>query len=165
MKKIKMYTLVLSFFLYMSAIILYALEPLKLLFNKDYIIFDANTLCIILTMFSFFCLIKSIQIKKTYLLYTILFIMIYFALIIGNNNVFDYVLKKLIKYYEEQNLINSEQYEKLWDIWSNDLSRNLMYFFAIFYSFFATFIYFLLRILKNVFTRRKIRKKSFESIE
>ena len=68
--------------------------------------------------------------------------MTYFALIIGNNNVFDCALKKLFNYYEKRNMIESDQYEKLWTIWTNDLSRNLMYFFGFFYSFFATLVYF-----------------------
>ena len=75
--------------------------------------------------------------------------MIYFALIIGNNNVFDYVLKRILNFYENHNLTESDKYEKMWSLWTNDLSRNLMYFFGILYSFFGTLVYILVVRLKK----------------
>jgi hypothetical protein len=76
--------------------------------------------------------------------------MIYFALIIGNNNVFDYVLKMIINFYENHNLTESDKYEKMWSLWTNDLSRNLMYFFGILYSFFGTLVYILVVRIKKI---------------
>lgn len=70
--------------------------------------------------------------------------MTYIALVLGNNNVFDFVVKELIKYYENNNMTESYQYEQLWIIWANDLSRNLMYLFAVFYSLLTTLIYFII---------------------
>lgn len=78
--------------------------------------------------------------------------MTYIALVLGNNNVFDFVVKKLIKYYENNNMTESYQYEQLWIIWANDLSRNLMYLFAVFYSLLTTLIYF---IISKIFRKKK----------
>ncbi len=78
--------------------------------------------------------------------------MTYIALVLGNNNVFDFVVKELIKYYENNNMTESYQYEQLWIIWANDLSRNLMYLFAVFYSLLTTLIYF---IISKIFRKKK----------
>ena len=76
--------------------------------------------------------------------------MTYITLVLGNNNIFDFVVKKLIKHYENINMIESYQYEQLWSIWANDLSRNLMYLFAVFYSLLTTLIYFIfVKILRK----------------
>ena len=37
----------------------------------------------------------------------------------------------------------------MWSLWTNDLSRNLMYFFGILYSFFGTLVYILVVRLKK----------------
>ena len=148
-------SLIVAIILYLLAILLYALEPVKFLYDYDCIIFDPNILCIIVTMISFSFIVKGLQIKKIRFLYIVLFLMTYLALIIGNNNVFDFVLKRMISHYVERTNIFSENYEKLWNIWSNDLSRNLMYIFAIPYSLLATFVFFILRRLKEKQRQKK----------
>ncbi|MBR2461778.1 MAG: hypothetical protein IKB33_01460 [Spirochaetaceae bacterium] len=76
--------------------------------------------------------------------------MTYIALVFGNNNLFDFIVKKLFQYYEYNNLTESYQYEKLWNIWANDLSRNLMYVYAFFYSLLTTLIFFIfVKILRK----------------
>lgn len=76
--------------------------------------------------------------------------MTYITLVLGNNNIFDFVVKKLIKHYENISMIESYQYEQLWSIWANDLSRNLMYLSAVFYSLLTTLIYFIfVKILRK----------------
>lgn len=50
-------------------------------------------------------------------------------------------------YYEA---IDGEKFEKLWQIYVNDTGRNFLYIFGLFYSAFATCLYFLvLKILKK----------------
>lgn len=134
---------------YMFAILLHGLEPVLFLFERNYIYFNSNILCVLFTMISFYLITNSFQIKRKRFSYTLLLIMIYFALIIGNNNVFDYVLKRILNFYENHNLTESDKYEKMWSLWTNDLSRNLMYFFGILYSFFGTLVYILVVRLKK----------------
>ena len=85
--------------------------------------------------------------------------MIYIALVVENNSIFDSVLKKIIGYYERLNMIESYQYEQLWKAWANDLSRNLMHFYAILFSFVASFLYFSLsKLLEKI---KKCYKRKF----
>ena len=85
--------------------------------------------------------------------------MIYIALVVENNSIFDFVLKKIIGYYERLNMIESYQYEQLWKVWANDLSRNLMHFYAILFSFVASFLYFSLsKLLEKI---KKCYKRKF----
>ena len=84
--------------------------------------------------------------------------MTYITLVLGNNNIFDFVVKKLIKHYENISMIESYQYEQLWSIWANDLSRNLMYLSAVFYSLLTTLIYFI--FVKILIKKNKKDKNS-----
>lgn len=129
-------------FFYCSSILACASKPIEILIDHQISYMDTNMLCCILSMISFFFISKCIKIKKKIFSHIVLFFMMYFALVLGNNKVFDFLITKIIKYYEIKNLIDSYQYEQLWDIWSNDLSRNLMYFYGLFYSLFASFFYF-----------------------
>lgn len=84
--------------------------------------------------------------------------MTYIALVFGNNNLFDFIVKKLFQYYEYNNLTESYQYEKLWNIWANDLSRNLMYVYAFFYSLLTTLFFF-------IFVKILRKKKKIKNID
>ncbi len=133
-----------SFALYTLAILINGVIPIRLTSENfsdfEYILY-AIIVPIVLSLIAFSILKDIIFISKKRRQVITLFCMIYFALILGTNNVYDFVLLKLIYYYENHNLTETVQYEQLWNHWSNDLSRNLMYFGAIFYSLFASLLY------------------------
>ena len=147
----KIFLLIISLLFYCAALLMYVVTPFLIVRNSNTVLFDPNIFCCIFTMFSFFFLFGRLQLSKRMKFpYIILFFMTYITLILGNNNIFDFVVKKLIKHYENINMIESYQYEQLWSIWANDLSRNLMYLFAVFYSLLTTLIYFIfVKILRK----------------
>lgn len=146
--------LILSILTYVLAFSLYGLEPLILLYDWDIGIFNIDTYCIFLIMISFYLMTKSFQVKKIKFLYVLLFFMIYFALIIGNQSVFDFVMRRLFEYYENHNMKDSPFYDKLLIIWASDVARTFMFFFGIFYSFFSVLIYIVVGKLKKKFFSR-----------
>jgi len=130
---------------------MYVLAPVLILNESNIELSELNIFCCIFTMLSCFLLTHRFQGKKGIkFIYIILFFMTYIALVFGNNNLFDFIVKKLFQYYEYNNLTESYQYEKLWNIWANDLSRNLMYVYAFFYSLLTTLIFFIfVKILRK----------------
>lgn len=147
----KIFLLVLSIASYIMALLMYVINLMLILYNYDFDLFEPNILCIIFTMTAFFFFEKIFFPKRIRFSYIILFFITYIALVIGNNNVFDFTLIKLLKYCEYLNIIESEQ---LWDIWSNDLSRNLMYFYAIFYSIVTSIFYYVLKKIFSLFEKK-----------
>lgn len=140
-----------SIFSYCVALLMYVFAPILILNESNIELSELNIFCCIFTMLSCFLLIDRFQGKKGMkFTYIILFFMTYIALVLGNNKVFDFVVKKLFQYYENNNLTESSQYELLWTIWANDLSRNLMYVYAFFYSLLTTLIFFIfVKILRK----------------
>lgn len=149
----------LSFIIYVFSILIIGLIPIRII-NRNFILFNDSLFNYILSSFfsvlSFTLLIKGKEINKKFLGFSILFLMIYFSLVFGANPVFDFILKKMIAYYEMNGLINTQEYEELWKVWSNDLSRKLLFFFGFFYSLLVTFFYFfILGFIKNGKTFRR----------
>ena len=155
----KVFYLFLSILFYSFAILVIGLTPLCVLYNCILLFGDPiynYCFSIVLSIISFFFLMKVFTLKHQFVKYLILFIMIYIALIVGSNQIHDYVLKKLFLMFEKNGMTNSEQYENLWSMWSNDLSRNLMYFFGLFYSLFSTSLTFLFMYIINKIKQKKI---------
>lgn len=151
----KVFYLFLSVLFYSFAILVIGLTPLYVI-NRHFWIFGEPIFSIICSIISYVFLMKVLKLKHQFVKYLILFIMIYIALIVGSNQIHDYVLKKLFLMFEKNGMTNSEQYENLWSMWSNDLSRNLMYFFGLFYSLFSTGLTFLFMYIINILKQKKI---------
>ncbi len=136
--------IILSFIMYVFSILVIGLIPIGII-NRIFVLFNDSLFNYILSSFfsvlSFTLLIKVKEINKIFIKFLILFLMIYFSLVFGANTVFDFVLKKIIVYYEMNNLINTQEYETLWKVWSNDLSRNFLFFFVFLYSLIVTLFY------------------------
>jgi hypothetical protein len=134
--------LLFSLFLYIVNILLFSLIAIGIKKADNVII------SLFLTIMSFNFMMKFKDIKIEWLKYILLFLMAYFALVFRANFVFDFVVEKLMIYYEA---INEEKYEELWNIYVNDTSRNFLYIFGLFYSAFATWLNFLiLKVLKRI---------------
>lgn len=126
-----------SVFIYILAILVVALIPVqisneKLLPYDDYILnyFLSTLFSLISCNLIFF---GSKKISKL-IMYLVSFFMIYVALIIGGKFIFELVLNKLLRYYESNTLINTEGYEKLYSLWTNDLSRNFIFLTGLIFS-------------------------------
>lgn len=155
----KYFYLFFSIFSYCVALLMYVLAPVLILNESNIELSELNIFCCIFTMLSCFFLTHRFQGKKGIkFIYIILFFMTYIALVFGNNNLFDFIVKKLFQYYEYNNLTESYQYEKLWNIWANDLSRNLMYVYAFFYSLLTTLFFF-------IFVKILRKKKKIKNID
>ena len=106
--------IILSFIMYVFSILVIGLIPIGII-NRSFVLFNDSLFNYILSSFfsvlSFTLLIKVKEINKIFLKFLILFLMIYFSLVFGANTVFDFVLKKIIVYYEMNNLINTQEYE------------------------------------------------------
>lgn len=144
---------ILSIIFYAIAILIIGFRPM-LVVNKSFFYFDSSCyycLSIIFSIISFNILMKFNNINNKFVKFLLLFFMIYFALVFGANNVFDFILNRLIAYYENNEKIYTPEYEQLWQILINDLSRNFLYIFGLFYSAFATWLNFLiLKVLKRI---------------
>lgn len=151
----KVFYLFLSVLFYSFAILVIGLTPLYVI-NRHFWIFGEPFFSIICSIISYVFLMKIFEIKNVIIKFLVLFIMTYLALVLGANPIHDYVLKKLFLMFEKNGMTNSEQYENLWSMWSNDLSRNLMYFFGLFYSLFSTGLTFLFMYIINKIKQKKI---------
>ncbi len=117
----KYFYLFFSIFSYCVALLMYVLAPVLILNESNIELSELNIFCCIFTMLSCFFLTHRFQGKKGIkFIYIILFFMTYIALVFGNNNLFDFIVKKLFQYYEYNNLTESYQYEKLWNIWAKE---------------------------------------------
>jgi len=92
--------------------------------------------------------IKGISYKKNnFWLLILLFFSNYFFLIIGLQ-IFELILRIRLATFEEISISHisdmTENWSKLMRIYTNDLGRNLLYFFGIFYSLIVAIIFFIL---------------------
>ena len=153
----KIFLLIFSIFSYCVALSIYLFAPALILYESY---FDVDIFCCIFTMLSHFLLFHRFQDKKGMkFTYIILFFMTYIALVWGNQNVFDFGIKKLFQYYENNNLTESYHYEELWRIWASDLSRTFMFVWGFFYSLLTTLIYFIFVKILRIFVKILRKKK------
>ena len=142
-------SLVLSVTFYLAAILVAGVIPVRYSFSnclpfEMYLYVVVFPIVFSIVAFSFGLKFKNIESRK--IKFLLLSFMIYFALVFGANNVFDFVLSKTIEYYE----LKEKDSEQLWALWTNDLSRNLLYVFAVPISLFMSCIYFLfIRTLRS----------------
>ena len=80
--------------------------------------------------------------------------MIYFALILGNNFVYKFILKKIIWFYEVNEKVNCIEYEMLWMNLINDTSNTFLYILGIFYSLLSCLCYFLFIKIQYLFQEK-----------
>ena len=145
-----------SILFYVLSVLSIGLIPL-IIINKNLSIFiNLNNfiISIVFSVISFIFLMKFHKIKPTLFRFLLLFAMTYLALVIGTNLIHDFVLKRLLDMYENKGLGNTEECNKLWDLWTNDLSRNLMPFLGPVYSLISTLITFLIMFVKDIIKRR-----------
>ena len=154
MIKTKFFYLFLSIAFYIFALLMIGLTPLYVI-NRHFWIFGEPFFSIICSIISYVFLIKIIEIKNMFIKFLVLFIMTYLALVLGANPIHDYILERLLLFFEEKGMANSKESLKLWDLWSNDLSRNLMYFFGLLYSLFSTGLTFLSMYIINKIKQKK----------
>lgn len=154
MTKSKICYLVSGILFFIISILIIGLLPLRIRHPNVALFGDSiynYSLSFILTNISFYMFMKVKEIHKVIIRYLLLFLMVYFVLVFSSNCVFDFTLRKIIGWYEKNSLTNTTEYAQLWVIWSNDLSRNAMYFWGILYSILAVTIYFGTMLLKSKF--------------
>lgn len=145
-----------SIFFFIFSITIIGIIPFRVI-NPKFVLFGDSLynyiFSIIMTFISFYLFMKFKVINNILIRYLFLFLMVYFVLVFSSNCVFDFTLTKLLNYFETNSLTKTKEYAQLWDIWSNDLSRNAMYFLGIFYSILAVTIYLSTMLLKAKFKK------------
>lgn len=153
----KKYSIFFAIIFYLVAILIISVDAIRCLY-PNYGNFESLLYSIIIpilfSIISYSFLDKKIKIKNKLIRFFLLFIMIYFALIFGNNFVYKFILRKMIDFCEIEIIKYTEEYNILLDVLINDTYNMFLYILGLFYSFISCLCYFIFIKIKNNFWRK-----------
>lgn len=154
----KKYSIFFAIIFYLVAILTISVDAIRCLY-PSYCFFESLLYSIIIpilfSIISYSFLDKKIKIKSRLIRFFLLFIMIYLALIFGNNFVYKFILRKMIDFYEIEISKYAEEYNILLNVLINDTYNMFLYFLGLIYGFISSLCYFIFIKIKNNFWGRK----------
>lgn len=153
----KKYSIFFVIIFYLVAILIVSVDAIRCLY-PNYGNFESLLYTIIIpilfSIISYSILDKKIKIRNKLIRFVLLFIMIYFALIFGNNFVFKFILRKMIDFCESEIKKYREEYNILLAVLVNDTYNMFLYILGLFYSFISCLCYFIFIKIKNNFLKK-----------